>query len=62
MPLHENQWVLTLADLGDGDNNHLLCLDTADQPVSVSFPAGIFTDPNDDLNPETEIAVSVFSK
>lgn len=44
-----------LADLGDGDNNHLLCLDTADRPVSVSFPAGILTDPNDDLNPETSV-------
>ena len=46
-----------LADLGDGDNNHLLCLDTADTPVSVSFPGGIFTDPNDDLNPATSVAI-----
>lgn len=46
-----------LADLGDGDNNHLLCLDTADSPVSVSFPGGIFVDPNDDLNPETRVSV-----
>ncbi len=46
-----------LADLGDGDNNHLLCLDTADTPVAVSFPAGIFTDPNDDLNPATSVTV-----
>ena len=46
-----------LADLGDGDNNHLLCLDTADAPLSVAFPAGIFTDPNDDLNPATSVAV-----
>lgn len=44
-----------LADLGDGDNNHLLCLDTMDKPVSVAFPAGVFTDPNDDLNPETSV-------
>lgn len=42
-----------LADLGDGDNNHLLCLDTSDVPVSVSFPAGILTDPNEDVNPGT---------
>lgn len=48
---------VALADLGDGDNNHLLCLDTADTPVSVSFPAGVFTDPNDDLNPATSVAV-----
>ena len=46
-----------LADLGDGDNNHLLCLDTTDAPVSVSFPAGVLTDPNDDLNPATSVAV-----
>ena len=46
-----------LADLGDGDNNHLLCLDTADTPISVAFPAGVFTDPNDDLNPATSVAV-----
>ena len=46
-----------LADLGDGDNNHLLCLDTGDTPVSVSFPEGVFTDPNDDLNPATSVAV-----
>jgi hypothetical protein len=46
-----------LADLGDGDNNHLLCLDTADTPVSVSFPAGILIDPNRDLNPATSVAV-----
>ncbi len=48
---------VALADLGDGDNNHLLCLDTADTPISVAFPAGIFTDPNDDLNPATSVAV-----
>lgn len=48
---------VALADLGDGDNNHLLCLDTGDAPVSVAFPAGIFTDPNDDLNPATSVAV-----
>lgn len=47
-----------LADLGDGDNNHLLCLDTADTPVSVAFPAGVFVDPNEDLNPETSVNVT----
>lgn len=48
---------VALADLGDGDNNHLLCLDTADTPIFVSFPAGILTDPNGDLNPATSVAV-----
>ena len=46
-----------LADLGDRDNNHLLCLDTPDPAVSVSFPAGHLVDPNQDLNPYTQIAV-----
>jgi len=47
-----------IADLGDGDNNHMLCLDTTDRPVSVSFPPGILTDPNTDLNPATQVSVS----
>jgi hypothetical protein len=47
-----------LADLEDGDNNHLLCLDIADTVVSVSFPAGHLVDPNRDLNPDTHIAVN----
>lgn len=47
-----------LADLEDGDNNHLLCLDTADTAVSVSFPAGHLVDPNRDLNPDTHITVN----
>ena len=29
----------------------------AREVVSVSFPAGLVTDPNEDLNPATEIAV-----
>lgn len=49
-----------LADLGDGDNNHLLCLDVRGEPLSAYFPEGYFYDPNDDtLNPETSIAVQV---
>lgn len=47
-----------LADLGDNDNNHLLCLDTAAQATAVSFPAGHLVDPNGDLNPDTRIAVT----
>ena len=46
-----------LADLGDGDNNHHLCLDTSAPAVSVSFPAGYLVDPNQDLNPDTHVAV-----
>lgn len=47
-----------LADLGDGDNNHKLCLDTEYQVLAVSFPAGHLTDPRDDLNPATSIIIS----
>ena len=46
-----------IADLGDGDNNHLLCLDRAGQPLQVDFPAGLVTDPREDLNPQTTIEV-----
>lgn len=47
-----------LADLDDGDNNHLLCLDLEGAPTAVSFPSGRLVDPNGDLNPETTITVS----
>ena len=46
-----------LADLGDRDNNHLLCLDTSAAAVSVSFPGGHLVDPNQDLNPDTHVDV-----
>jgi hypothetical protein len=50
-----------LADLGDGDNNHLLCLDVRGEPLSVYFPAGHLLDPNEDtLNPETSVAVVIY--
>ena len=47
-----------LGDLEDRDNNHLLCLDTEDPALSVSFPAGHLIDPNRDLNPATSVDVS----
>jgi len=46
-----------IADLGDGDNNHELCLDITGTPVSVYFPAGHLADPRKDLNPETRIVI-----
>lgn len=46
-----------LADLGDGDNNHLLCFDTIGVPAEVAFPAGLMTDPREDLNPATNYIV-----
>ena len=46
-----------VGDLGDGDNNHELCLDTERPPIRVAFPAGLVTDPREDLNPATEVAV-----
>lgn len=49
---------MALADLGDGDNNHSLCLDVADPAVSIRFPAGHLTDPRNDLNADTVIAVN----
>ena len=42
-----------LGDLGDGDNNHLLCLDVRDPAKEISFPRGLLTDPNEDFNFET---------
>jgi hypothetical protein len=48
---------VVLADLEDGDNNHLLCLDSTDQAISVRFPAGYLADPNGDLNLDTRIAI-----
>jgi hypothetical protein len=49
---------IELADHEDPDNNHVLCLDTLDEPLSVAFPEGIFTDPNEDLNPATAVSVT----
>jgi hypothetical protein len=49
---------MAVGDLNDNDNNHELCLDVEGEPLSVSFPAGAVTDPNEDLNPDTEIDVS----
>ncbi len=46
-----------LADLNDGDNNHLLCLGATDTVTSVFFPAGYLTDPREDLNPDTTISL-----
>ena len=55
---HEEVTPMALAELGDNDNNHFLCLDTNDPAVSVAFPAGHFVDPNQDLNPATQIVVT----
>lgn len=49
---------LAVGDLNDNDNNHELCLGVDGEPLSVMFPAGALTDPNEDLNPDTEVAVS----
>ncbi|MDJ0820939.1 MAG: hypothetical protein QNJ09_03895 [Paracoccaceae bacterium] len=49
---------MAVGDLMDNDNNHELCLDVEGEPFSVSFPGGFLTDPNEDLNPDTEISVS----
>ena len=46
-----------LADLGDADNNHFLCLDTTTPATSVAFPAGHLVDPNGDLNADSKVKV-----
>ena len=46
-----------LADLGDADNNHFLCLDTTTPATSVTFPAGHLVDPNGDLNADSKVMV-----
>lgn len=48
---------LALIDLGDGDNNHVLCLDVAGRPERVGFAAGGLEDPNGDVNGETSVAI-----
>ncbi len=45
-------------DLGDGDNNHELCLSERGRPLAVTFPEGFVVDPNNDLNPETSVLVT----
>ena len=47
-----------LGDLGDGDNNHELCLDEVSEVVRIEFPAGLMTDPREDLNIATSITPS----
>jgi hypothetical protein len=49
---------VAVGDLNDNDNNHELCLGVDAEPLSVFFPAGVLTDPNEDLNPDTEVTVS----
>ena len=46
------------AELGDNDNNHFLCLRATDPAVSVAFPGGHLVDPNGDLNPDTQVAIT----
>lgn len=46
---------IAIGDLGDGDNNHELCLDTEREVLRVEFPAGLMTDPREDLNPATAV-------
>ncbi|MAH23733.1 MAG: hypothetical protein CMP82_08020 [Gammaproteobacteria bacterium] len=46
-----------LADLGDADNNHFLCLDTTTPATAVAFPAGHLVDPNGDLNADSKVMV-----
>lgn len=47
-----------LGDLGDHDNNHLLCLKQSGRPLRVTFPAGFLVDPNHDRNPDTTVEIT----
>jgi hypothetical protein len=47
-----------LGDLGDHDNNHLLCLKTHRRPTRVTATAGLFLDPGGDRNLRTSVAVT----
>ena len=47
----------SIADLNDNDNNHHLCLDTDLEPINISSPEGYLIDPNQDLNPASQIDV-----
>ena len=49
---------IAVADLNDNDNNHELCLGVDGKPISVFFPAGALTDPNEDMNPDTKVKIS----
>lgn len=46
-----------LADLSDNENNIDLCIKEAGIPISVKADENIAIDPNDDLNPKTEVRV-----
>ena len=55
--LESGAQTVPLADLGEGDNNHERYLES-DAPVSeVSCPAGLLTDPREDANPATKLAL-----
>lgn len=49
---------IAIADLNDNDNNHELCLGVGAKAVSVFFPEGALTDPNEDMNPDTKVKIS----
>lgn len=49
---------IAIGDLGDGDNNHELCLYRTGLPLRVDFPAGLVTDPREDLNPGTSVEIT----
>jgi hypothetical protein len=47
-----------IADLGDGDNNHELCLEVSAKVHAISFRGGYLTDPREDLNQDTSVIMS----
>ena len=49
---------MAIGDLGDGDNNHKLCLDVETPATRIAFPENLMTDPREDLNPATSVVVT----
>ena len=50
-----------LGDLNDGDNNHKLCFaENYGEFVSIYFPAGFVTDPNDDQTNEEQLYIKQY--
>ena len=47
-----------IGDLGDGDNNHLLCLDVEGTPLAVELAADLVVDPRGDWNPRTRVPIT----
>ncbi len=58
--LEDGQTIIPIALADDDPDNHVLvCLDTATSAVSIHVEAGLFHDPGDDANPQTDANVTI---